>query len=901
MKIINNISYVAAHIITTLRKFAGMVQSLRLTWTEVSKLQTEDGAGGFGDGFYFNVGLMSTTVFQLFRLPRDDFARSFNAGVTMLVEAASNPVVTKEEWFILSARHQTYGVKDEHFAVMGQAFLVTLRALLPRMWNKEHEESWTWFFKTGSDSLVKGLSDAFTYKPMIRECAAKVVQMDIVELGLRFYVHLFTINPAASAFFTKPKWMISAIFGGVLRLLSLVYEDGGEATRLIRATGIRHIKYGIPPEHLPSVGPALCLTFGEFLEGYWNDEQARAWTTVFEFTANCMTRAIYDGTTLVTRALMINSVDEIEYALEEAPRGERPLWVLEIDVCGIKVSPFNWGIQDGKFQVCCYMLEELTTTRADREKYYSGKDDLFRVHRNIMEICAKSDISLLLELCDGLVWESMKVEDGRKRVNYFLRDIYGDPENYADAYSVPMQDVIKYADGVVFAHPLVTYLLTLQWELFGQKMFMMYQALWFTGTILFFFGFTVVDRHFDSATGNIQGRDDAGFALRAICTGWCLGLLFGMQVPRILREIKMNQTVETVIQPSRKVEWLKVTVKIPMFFRQVTHVGRVVMTLLILLTIACDQWFDFWMDEQHGGTSTHAMQLEGEHIRAWSAGLASIICLLQNLDLLEGSLETLKLRQRCQFVAGDFIVFVCTAFFFCFCFAICLWTCKPHGGYGKGYTDFEFMDTWRSMVSTLSTLFGIFVFRHAGFSSMQLVFMILFTILVTFILCRQAIGMFVDISLTTYKRMNQYAYMRRAATLIEYNAARTVEERFVEWEAFNFAQRIEYDRGDLGISGGVQIDEDINSERMRHDRSIGDRIVRYPGTTGDKVPWPRLTKHKEGAEETCKKISNVLSALQREFKSVLRKLSGTQAGDTSHLGSSGKEGQSGQQGESSST
>ena len=86
------------------------------------------------------------------------------------------------------------------------------------------------------------------------------------------------------------------------------------------------------------------------------------------------------------------------------------------------------------------------------------------------------------------------------------------------------------------------------------------------------------------------------------------------------------------------------------------------------------------------------------------------------------------------------------------------------------------------------------------------------------------------------------------------------------------------------MNGGLQVDEDINSERMRHDRDIGDRIMRYPGTTGDHVPWPRLTKAKEGAEETCKKISNMLSSLQREFKSVLRKLSGTQAGDTSHLG-----------------
>jgi hemoglobin-like flavoprotein len=771
-------AFVAAHIITTLRKYAKMVQSLRETWSEVAKLQTEDGAGGFGDGFYFNVGLMSTTVFQLFRLPRDDFARGFNSGVLMLVEASSNPVVTKEEWFILSARHQTYGVKDEHFAVMGQAFLVTLRALLPRMWNKDHEEAWTWFFKTGSDSLVKGLSDAFTYKPMIRECAAKVVEMDIVELGLRFYVHLFTINPAASAFFTKPKWMISAIFGGVLRLLSMVYEDGGEATRLIRATGIRHIKYGIPPEHLPSVGPALCCTFAEFLEGYWNDDQARAWTTVFEFCANCMTRAIYDGTTLVTRALMINSVDEVEHALEEAPRGERSLWVLEIDVCGIKVSPFNWGIQDGKFQVCCFMLDELTTTRADREKYYSGKDDLFRVHRNIMEICAKSDISLLLVLCDGLVWESMKVEDGRKRVNYFLRDIYGDPENYANAYSVPMVDTIKFADEVIFAHPLVTYLLTLQWRLFGQRMFVQYQALWFTATILFFFGFTVVDRVFDTATGNIQFRDDAGFILRAIATAWCYGLFFFMQMPRVMREVRMGQVSEVKIQPFRRIEWLSVTAKIPMFFQQATHVSRVIMTWLIGTTLACDQWFDHWMDTQHGGTATHKMQLQGEHVRAWTAGLASIICLLQNLDLLEGSLETLKLRQRCGFVVGDFLVFIGTAFFFCFCFAICMWTCKPHLGFGNGYMDYEFMDVWRCMVSCLSTLFGIFIFRHTAFSAQQLLLFLTFCILATFILSRQVLGMFVDTSLTTYKKMGQYAYMRRAFTLIEYNAARTSEERF---------------------------------------------------------------------------------------------------------------------------
>ena len=109
-----------------------------------------------------------------------------------------------------------------------------------------------------------------------------------------------------------------------------------------------------------------------------------------------------------------------------------------------------------------------------------------------MEICAKSDISLLLSLCDGLVWESMKVEEGRKRVNYFVKDLFGDPENYPDVYSTPVTDLIKFADEVIFSHPLVTYLLTLQWDLFGKRIFAINQLLWTDVTLLFFLAFTIV-------------------------------------------------------------------------------------------------------------------------------------------------------------------------------------------------------------------------------------------------------------------------------------------------------------------------------------------------------------------------------------------------------------------------
>ena len=47
---------------------------------------------------------------------------------------------------------------------------------------------------------------------------------------------------------------------------------------------------------------------------------------------------------------------DCEDALSAAPRDERILWLLEVDVSNIKVSPFNWALQDAKFEVARFML-----------------------------------------------------------------------------------------------------------------------------------------------------------------------------------------------------------------------------------------------------------------------------------------------------------------------------------------------------------------------------------------------------------------------------------------------------------------------------------------------------------------------------------------------------------------
>ena len=48
---------------------------------------------------------------------------------------------------------------------------------------------------------------------------------------------------------------------------------------------------------------------------------------------------------------------------------------------------------------------DILMIRADRESYYYGKDMLFQVHPDLIEILCKLAPKLLFVVCDGLMWQ----------------------------------------------------------------------------------------------------------------------------------------------------------------------------------------------------------------------------------------------------------------------------------------------------------------------------------------------------------------------------------------------------------------------------------------------------------------------------------------------------------------
>lgn len=60
----------------------------------------------------------------------------------------------KQQIAELGARHKDYGTKPEHFSLMGQTLIQTLKECLGDEWNIETEESWNLCFETLSNKMM---------------------------------------------------------------------------------------------------------------------------------------------------------------------------------------------------------------------------------------------------------------------------------------------------------------------------------------------------------------------------------------------------------------------------------------------------------------------------------------------------------------------------------------------------------------------------------------------------------------------------------------------------------------------------------------------------------------------------------------------------------------------------
>jgi hypothetical protein len=114
-------------------------------------------------------------------------------------------------------------------------------------------------------------------------------------------------------------------------------------------------------------------------------------------------------------------------------------------------------------------------------------------------------------------------------------------------------------------------------------------------------------------------------------------------------------------------------------------------------------------------------------------------------------------------------------------------------------------------------------------------------------------------------------FLSQAKDIVEIETVILVPTRIAFWKSLRFDRRIEYDEGDLGLTGGIQIKEAVSQHNF--DTSIVDNIIRFPGEAGGQLPWPLSNQNQEvNVENLLDGVEKNLAKIYKQIRELIKRL-----------------------------
>jgi hemoglobin-like flavoprotein len=113
------------------------IQLVKKTWSYAIVKSDEA-----GETFYKRLFEVAPDVKHLFSEDIKVQSRKLMHMITYIVTKLDKLDTIVEEINSLARRHRKYGAKPEHYAVVGECLIYTLKTGLGERWNKETEDAW---------------------------------------------------------------------------------------------------------------------------------------------------------------------------------------------------------------------------------------------------------------------------------------------------------------------------------------------------------------------------------------------------------------------------------------------------------------------------------------------------------------------------------------------------------------------------------------------------------------------------------------------------------------------------------------------------------------------------------------------------------------------------------------
>lgn len=833
----------------------------------------------------------------------------------------------QEETCVMALRLTFYEKSEVALSQFKACLLAALRSTLPKTWTGEHEEAWSWLWDNVVITVEANMELIPNWSQQFSNALASISSKRLFKLRKDIYARFFQLAPAGGNFFKQSNTRLHFIADRVLELCSDFFKDPTGMISTLSSLGLRHVGFGIPTDlFVPFL--TACVQVMQRYTSNKDAQQAFQWSLIL--TANVLTRAITEGSTIVMKSINLNSTRALQKAIIVAPRGKRATWLLHIQVGDQFISPLMWAIDSGSLAVAEAMLSDVLTIRADRQRYYYGADELFHRHPDFVRRLADKAPDMLSVLLDGLVWRSNRtVKKGtRRRVNYFVHRVMVNAKGkFADA----LQNIASTGNPKIISHPVLTLIVDSLWDGIIRRQFMV-SRLWNIISLFIYLASSEVLPGVIKSNPSVEELRWALVGVRVACYTFGIGRLGAVQCHKayiwsrntfrkILAEIdtdgngeidyeEMKEAVsrfkETVTTEVKKALKLIEVDEMEAFAQEKAAAAnsqgkmynRISFSVMILLSVMLAQDPLFMCSGASNWPTEDCPAVNADLLFRYNlfAALAMVAHYLMLIDLAVFSTEIAAFLLVVGSVMGEMTQFLTALSFLLLLFgsttSILCRACPTGGG------------SFNDMPNAITSLFAITVGLYQGdFRDMQedpLLLCCVFTF-VTFSVVLLLNLLIAQLN-RTYEYINQdmigFAQLNRASLIVDAmeSCPKAKWNRFLKKLAFD--ERQEFDEGDLGLAGCICQEEDSTLNRISHEM-----IKRYGGSTSRALPWPeaRASKQVLNLEDEEERLEHMESILQKTLRRMDRTESISKKKHDSSLGASGVSGASGMSGDTDSS
>lgn len=743
------------------------------------------------------------------------------------------------------------------------------------MWDREMQDSWRWLWGIVRGAFCRHMGNADLMLGKL-EASWSILQDKREGLTTHFYEQLFNMAPHLESLFTKPQAMQHVMLQKALDMLVSGVRDPSVLQEEVKAIALRHIKYDITREDF--------TVFGEVLIGAlrnaagpcdWDDETEKAWHDIYSHTTQAFRHVLSSGKNLVCQALLSCCTKQLRHALESTPRGQRIQAVLEIQIDDRTMSPITWSVVEGHTHLTELLLEDVLAIRSDRNCYYYGRSALWKACPWLMPLLVEKAPKVLPVLLDGHLWCSRFVECGTRRVNYYIKEMYGNPHipEQAVVFNSPLAILVHklpMTELHTFSHPVITFLVNLKWRLFAKQWFISTQVLNImnlaSSTMFLHYG---------------QNNTTASFALGLVTVTIAM-LRLVLHVVVICQQIRTSSGSRVLnnrlLVPYALMDWYVIL-----------NIGSAVMcAVLFCFSFVADPfgWQALVKGQDASSLSPEQMLTRAERdlMRIWAqlAAFTTFMLWIEATEVFKLSTKLSALSYALIAVLSEVMRYMAFMALWVFGFGMTMYWLfvADINNYEYNTAPANRQDALKlnqeliheDLTGTLysSSLLYVLLLASLGFADIDLVIKSSWIVRAMFGLCVFAtsvvlLNLLVAAMVTAYdylqKNCDDLAMQCRAELVLRAEETMRIGRRIAIFDSLGMDEPCEFDTGDNGPSGAVQVREKIDSLSHPAFENL-DRVQRFSGTTNPDAPWDPSKCHTQHRTRRTRSSGNVANNLE---------------------------------------